>query len=315
MKKQNLLFLSLALLTSCGSKAYAVETINKPSVFANKTVFSDSVSSKLSNLIETSVISDKNNFVLSPINSSLIDSYKNDKEAFSSLYALVNQKENKFSLTDNFSVASSSTINDKNVDNVSYFEGTVDELNNSLSRFYDRKISLANSGTYYLSLLELQDYFLVPEKTEDKLPFNSNGTYTYVSMVKNGKYEIKDNYTIFEVSINATKMRILLPNTDVDISSISLSEILKEPESSGRISVKIPEFNVSSEYTDASDGYTYHQENFTFNHYGVKGSSFTVNGPTSTSPDYDLTIDVNHSFYFMSMLEDAPLFAGKITTL
>ena len=81
--------------------------------------------------------------------------------------------------------------------------------------------------------------------------------------------------------------------------------------------ISIPEFKLSSKLLLASTiEYFVQQDNsFSFDKYGVEGSSFTIMGPTSTNPDYDVALTVDKPFMFVSSYQSLPLFIGSVFSL
>ncbi len=312
MKKQTALFFLLSL-TSCNQPNYAKETISKPKANTNTTSFSETEKAALksSNTLPTD-----SDFLLSPLGKKLIDDYQSDKASFLSLYQKANRKENNFSLSSLFSVASTAEIKDKDTEGVSYFEGTKEELSNSLSRYYDREITLTQNGTYYLNEMEVTDRFLLPKELKKNLPFDHAGQFDYVEFV--GDYEVVQNesYTYLALNINQTEMRLLLPKENGKLENLSLDAFYPESTETKRIHALVPKFEKSYSYEIRSEDRFLYQDNmFHFDEYGIQASSFTVDGPTSENPNYVLDLSFDHPFLYSCFYDDVMLFCGAVSSL
>ncbi len=313
--KRKLLPLLTVLLVSCNQVAYAEETISKPAVSDKRMSFSEDEKKYLKE--ESSVdLTVSDNCVVSPASLRLVDSYQNDKDTFSALYKKLNQKEDDFELSDKFSVASTEAIADKSVSNVSYFEGTIDKLNNSLSRFYDKDVKLANNGTYYFSMLNLNDRFLIPQKTKKDMEFNGEGKHTYVELTGDYSTVISDVYTYVSFTINQTELRILFPAENHSMNDVSVSDFYQQNTEKKRVHAYVPEFEKEYQYVKMdTSGFRYQGNKFMFDHYGVSASSFTVKGPTDVDPSYDLELTLDRPFLYASFYDDVMLFYGAVSSL
>lgn len=203
---------------------------------------------------------------------------------------------------------------------VSTFLGNVDELQNSLSRFYSVPVPISNPGTYYLNNFVYEDFFAIPQNTMHDFEFHGlakTQTVTAVSMEQMASYSIKEDCTIAEFSIKQTNLRIVLPNEGSSLSSIDPSLLYSPLEERGRISFRIPEFSVSSTKAFPSESGQFMQQSntFRFDRYGMKASSFTVRGPTATDPSFDLEFYVDRPFLFCSSLANIPMMVGRIDSI
>lgn len=313
MKKQTM-FLFLLCLTSCNHLTYAKEIISRPKTNNNTEIhFSDTEKSSLKTDITFSSDSD---FILSPLGASLIDSYQNKPDLFQALYQKANRKEKRFSLSSVFSVASTSEITEKNTEGVSYFEGSLEELSNSLSRYYNRKMTLTQNGTYYLNETQVTDQFTAPQKVKKDLPFRNSGQYDYVEFL--GDYELiqNENYTYLALTINKTEMRLVLPKENHPISEFAFDVFYQENPEKRRIHALVPKFEKKYSYLLETDERFLYQENeFHFDEFGIKASSFSVNGPTSVNPSYTLELTFDQPFLYSCFYDDVMLFCGAISSL
>ena len=313
--KRKLLPLLSVFLISCNNVAYAEETISKPTISNKRISFFEDEKKYLKeeNSNDLTVL---DNCVVSPVSLRLVDSYQNDKDTFSALYKKLNQNEDNFELSDNFAVASTEKIEDKGVSKVSYFEGTVDELNNSLSRFYDKDVKLSNNGTYYFSMLNLNDRFLIPHDTKKDMKFNGEGKHTYVEFIGDYSTVLNDSYTYVSLTINQTELRILFPTENHSLSDVSVSDFYQENTEMKRVHAYVPEFEKEYQYVNMdTSGFRYQGNKFSFDHYGVSASSFTVKGPTDVDPSYDLELTLDRPFLYASFYDDVMLFYGSISSL
>ncbi len=317
MKRKLLPFLTFFLI-SCNNVAYATETISKPTVSKKRILFSDDEKKYLKVNDETlDNLTVQENCVVSPVGLRLVDCFHDNTNIFSALYKKMNQNEDYFELSDKFSVASTEKIEDKSVSyDVSYFEGTVEELNNSLSRYYDKEVKLANNGTYYLSMLNLNDRFLIPHKTKSDMPFNGEGKHTYVEFTGDYSVVLDDSYTYVSLTINQTELRILLPTDGHSLDDMSLSDFYPESTETKRVHAYVPEFEKEYQYANMdTDGFRYQGNKFCFDHYGVSASSFTVKGPTDVDPSYDLELTLDRPFLYASFYDDVMMFYGSVSSL
>lgn len=313
--KRKLLPLLIVLLVSCNQVAYAEETISKPTVSNKRMSFSEEEKNYLKEKASDDLtVSD--NFVVSPASLRLVESYQNDTDTFSALYKKLNQKEDNFELSDKFSMASTEAISNKSVLNVSYFEGTIEKLNNSLSRFYDKDVKLTNNGTYYFSMLNLNDRFLIPQKTKKDMEFNGEGKHTYVELTGDYLTVISDVYTYVSFTINQTELRILFPTENHSLNDVSVSDFYQESTEKKRVHAYVPEFEKEYQYVSMdTSGFRYQGNEFSFDHYGVSASSFTVKGPTDVDPSYDLELTLDRPFLYASFYDGVMMFYGSVCSL
>lgn len=313
--KRKFLPLVAVLLVSCNNLSYAEETISKPDV-SDKLVDFSETEKKAVKGEATKVTTIEDNSVVSPVSLELIDSFTTDVSTFSALYKKLNVKADNFELSDKFSVASTETIANKDVSHVSYFEGDTDKLSNSLSRYYDRDIKIANPGTYYFSLLDLKDRFLVPHDTKKDMPFNQEGKHEYVEFIGDYSTVQDEKYTLVSFLINKTELRLIMPTDSHSLSDVSLSDFYAESSETKRVHAYVPEFEKEYQYVKQDDTVFHYQGNkFSFDKFGVTASSFTVKGPTSVDPAYDLDITFDRPFLFASFYDDVMLFYGSVSSL
>jgi len=316
------------LLASCGAGDLADEYVAIPVQSKTIVPFSetetddlilscDDLSSEWSSTTSNSVISPFSFIAVSLLKSGTSESL----DKFKALTEKTNVEIEKFSLSSLGSIASTdsfeeSVVQDYNDHLASVFVGELDELENSLNKFYDRDVSLLNNGTYYFNSMSVEDMFYVPIEDISKLPFNKQGEFDYTTNTYQGKFVEGDNYYLIEIPIQETSLRLLISKEGVDLSSVDSSIIFQTPENAGRIKATIPEFSVEDHYFENfGERYLAQDSKFGFSRYGIEGSSFTANGPTATSPDFDFDILFNRPFYFASIYEEVPLFLGTIQSL
>lgn len=318
----------LLLLASCGCGDLASEYIAKPVQSKAITPFSETESNDL--ILSCDDLSNEwsstaSNSVISPlsfISASLLKSGTSESlDEFKSLAEKTNVETEKFSLSSLGSIASTdaleeSVVQDYNDHLASVFVGELDELENSLNKFYDDDVALDNNGTYYFNSLSVEDMFYIPIEDITDLPFNKQGKFDYTINAYQGKFLEGDNYYLIEIPIYETSLRLLISKEGVDLSSVDSSVIFQSPENEGRIKATIPEFSVEDHYYKSfGERYLAQDSKFGFSRYGIEGSSFTANGPTATSPDFDFDIIFDRPFYFASIYEEIPLFLGTVQSL
>lgn len=170
----------------------------------------------------------------------------------------------------------------------------------------------------------------------------SFGSSTYGKAVQ---YFDGTNYQAFKVNINYTDLLIVLPDKNVDLTSIDVAETYKdylENAETKRAYGYVPFFHAKTEGEDISEALTkklsgnvkpysrllekgvtndlivnavLQSSDFEFNEYGVAGESVTVVGSdTSPSPDASTPIELNvdRPFYAISLKDDFPIFVSMV---
>ncbi len=224
-------------------------------------------------------------------------------------------------------VASTSPLYDElvqelNNNYVSTFMGTAKELENSLKSFYKRDISISNNGRYFLSEINVDDRPFVPFKDEGKGPFHGEKEYTakYFSGEGANSYKETDEYQMFDASIYQTVLRILLPKMNHHTKDFDFSLLNQTIDEQKGIEFIIPSFSIKqsvdlSQISDSHEGFMQQSNIFELNRYGVKASSFTIKGPTSTAPIETIKIKIDRPFLFSLSYKSIPLFYGEVNCL
>lgn len=325
-----------SLLCSCSKGDYSLETISTPPKLEAAPSLKDSMIQECQAYFSSEKeIYVKDKGLYSPLSEELMDWIKADGEAslasYKSLSTLLNFSEKNCSLEVKGAYAStddiSSTVKEDYEKNyVSSFQGTLAELGNSLSRFYNRDIKLVNKGNYYMDSLDLQDKFPLPSETKKDFAFtNADASSSSLTAIvrESGtttNYYEGDQSVLSDMEVGKTAFRILLPNKGVGIDSVSplglFSHEFTENEKK-TVRFTLPEFSLSSSFELPTKDLSFtRQDNvFELNEYGVKGTSFTINGPTATDPSYEKDLTADRPFYFASLYQGLPLFVGKVSKL
>lgn len=230
-------------------------------------------------------------------------------------------------------------------------------------KFFDKKIglklkvpdlNLKSDGVVTYGVLKMKDYVANDGLFHRHMPFTfKSGLGTADSYVfavredpKKVAYYRGGNYEVFKVNIRNTDLMIVLPNEEVNINHVNITEaytnFVNEAELVPAFGY-VPFFHNKVEglnLTDTLENVITHNEiymskllkddvyndlvidavvqsnDFEFNKYGVAGESMTaVSGCTSTGPLYDEPIDlsVNRPFYAFSLKDKYPIFINKVS--
>lgn len=245
-------------------------------------------------------------------------------------------------------------------DGVSTMVSSLDSYHNDASRFFNDKLGfsipvpdplMTTDGVLTYGAFKMKD--CVPgglrtsnEQFLDKsVSSHSFGSVYYPEYLP---YYKGENYQAFRITIAYTDLFIVLPDEEVDIQQISLSNALQEFKE-GQLTVPavgyVPYFHVRTEMANfvsalgskltgsevfysklLADGVhnnlrlsaVLQTSDFEFSRYGASGESITVIA-TSGSPapiEHEVVrLEVNRPFYAISSKDGFPLFANKIMTL
>ena len=340
MPKRVIALSFVVFLSACQPKAS--EHISKAPLKANKDIsYSSTIikdySAFLSKKNEEIVRIKGTNFLYSPLSHYCVyqlDKFFKDLSNLSELkeFATNANVDNGKTLPFSFSclpaVASTDSLDDQvvktlNSNYVSTFEGSIKQLNNSLSSFYGRKINLTNNGRFLMSEVNVDSRFPAPLKSAGTDKFYGDKEYTakYVDGENNNYYLETSDYYLFDVDINAVTMRILLPKENKSIGDFEFALLNQTISQKVGIEYTLPEFSLKNSLdltraTSSGDSdITYQNNIFEFNRYGVKASSFTIKGPTSSKDIEGVKIKVNRSFLFSLNYQEMPIFYGEVDSL
>ena len=327
LKKAGVLLCMICI--SCSSEAYAYELLSKAKYQSEDPSIAASIVNAITNKASETIayISFTDNAVYSPLGdyaSSLLKTEDN-LAIYKSLSELVNVRFGDFSLSSQAAFATTEAKDEHllpgqyEANNVSYFSGKVDELSNSLSRFYNREIRLMDSGDYSLDDVELSDRFSEPIAQTEDIVFKGKEekAISALAIIQDAYFYSSSEYSSVMFNVGKTALTIFM-NSDSSVNpSLALNSKISEIGERKRVKISIPEFKLSSKLLLASTiEYFVQQDNsFSFDKYGVEGSSFTIMGPTSTSPDYDVAFTVDKPFMFASSYQSLPLFIGSVFSL
>lgn len=275
------------------------------------------------------------NFLYSPLSFYFVyqlNNYFENNASLEELKSFASQTNvsdnNKFSFSCFPAVASTNdfdeqVINDLNSNYVSAFSGSINELSKSLSSFYGRKISLANNGRYLLSEVSVDSQFYLPltVKGKDKFYGSKTSTVNYVSGKSSSSYQELDDCYLFDININKVELRVLLPKENKSTKDFDFSYLNQELQETARINYTIPEFSIENnlDLTNLlgkdNGTLTFQNNSLKFNRYGIKASSFTVNGPTASDPTIDIEVKIDRPFMFSLNYLSTPLFYGEVNHL
>lgn len=313
MKKNLFLLLSL-LLSSCQLND---DFIEKRIVLDKVPEIQDKVKQETTALCSSFPLSDENS-LYSPIGSMQINQYRNNQDDFLSLYNQMIIKNSSLELRENFACAATDGLQDngKFKDYIKTFTGSKEQLNKNISKYFNIDYQgIDYPGIYYFSYLSLSDSF--PEKLPIKtdLPFNSDGKHTYCEYQNYGYYYEDEQINITKINIGSTNLILMMEKNSVTANP---SLLFSTKLNYGLLNIKIPEFSLEYTYNNYEESTRVESQKnqFSFDRNGVKGTSLTINGPTSTKPQApDYTVSFDHSFTFLSLLDDTPLFIGRITRI
>lgn len=319
-------FLAVALLFSCGGKAYAKETIASivPLNAVPVTAFTETNFAQQRALRRLEMPFGPNE-VYSPLSAGLTDLVEEERLSEYASYvkeALNVQVSPAFSISAKAVVASTKEIDENrrkllSDSGVDAFVGSVPELEASLSDHFGQNVQLfGNEGTYVLANLDVEDRFLIPLTVKTKA-FNGAEGHDFTEQIVYGKVARLNRAILCEVEIRMTSMRFLLPDDGAIASEIDPKALIETTQwEQKRIALSCPEFSLRSRsYQTEKDHLKAQDCAFEYNRYGIKGHAFTISGPTSADPGYDIAIDLNRSFYFASMYRNLPAFVGLVSSL
>lgn len=312
MKKQLKCLMLLPLLISCSGSGEFKDT--RKALSSIPTVSNDLCQTLKDKCLENDFGNE--NGLYSPIGSMLISQYMKDDSGFIELYDSMNVETDKLVLKDTFATAATTGFKDDGKYNkkVATFEGTPDELNKDIRDYFEIDMdTVSDVGIYYYSYFFLKDEFKTECSETVPLAFNESEKVLYVSYFKDGKYFENEDMAMVELSLSATTFRVLMPK---DGKTVNSNLIFTQEMTSGLVDVRIPNFEIATDSAKGTqEGRAERQINrFRFDMYGVYGTSFTYNAPTSDGrekkADFEFTFD--KTFYFASMADDMPLFYGHV---
>lgn len=147
------------------------------------------------------------------------------------------------------------------------------------------------------------------------LPFNKEGKHNYCEYQNYGYYYEDDQISMAKIVVGSTYLTLMMEkeNTSIDPSLLFSAKM-----NYGLLNIRIPEFSLEYTYKNFEEtGRVETQKNqFVFDSKGIKGTSLTVDGPTSPEPkEPDYTLSFDRSFTFVSLLDETPLFIGRVAEL
>lgn len=337
--KRICVMLTVFSLSSCSSFGRARENLSVASKKQSKDIsYSAEDLRSYNEFLETidadKMRSDGSNFLYSPLSHFFVHQigcYFDGVSGLESVKQLASKTnvecDKNFAFSCLPSVASTFDLDDEvikelNDNYVSTFVGTVSELKNSLKSFYKRDIPISNSGKYFLSEINIEDYPYTPFQDKGKGPFYGEKEYTAIYFSGKGinSYKETDEYQMFDVSIYKTVLRILLPKENYHTKDVKLCLLNQTIDEQRGIEFTIPAFSIEqsidlSQLSNGHEGFVQQTNTFELNRYGVKASSFTMKGPTSTAPIDTVMIRVDRPFLFSLSYMSVPLFYGLVNYL
>lgn len=232
---------------------------------------------------------------------------------------------------------------------------------NQAQDFFKDKIGLSlnipgeatQDGVVTYGALKMKDYvpgglsssndsFNYQDGTKATIPVMPFGSVQYP---KELKYAKGSNFEVFQIKIEHTSMIIVLPNKDVAIEDVSVSNAYSLFKEQGKVEETmgyVPFFHVKSEnvnltkivksklngsetlcsgllqssvVNDLQIESVLQASDFEFNRYGVCGESITavyMCGSSAPEEHDPIILNVDRPFYAISVMDDFPLFISKV---
>lgn len=213
------------------------------------------------------------------------------------------------------------------------------------------------NGAFAFNNLKIKDSFS-SSRTTFKSSFRGRNVEAkdtdFISTSNSGKFINNENEKvyIFDMKINKTSLRIILPYEGVDINSINLNRLdltLKDVEEVP-LEIDIPLFELETKFEDysyllnkydinfkskpfdktiktvtgdstyfsgESSFISYQMGKFKLDENGIEGEATSISGEGNkgTNEIGQLYLNVDRPFYAISMYQDLPLFVNKVLTL
>lgn len=240
-----------------------------------------------------------------------------------------------------------------------YYIGTsicdLDNYNEQAKQYFEKKVNLSlpipdphmrSDGIITYGAIKMEDHSFFASRDEIFYPDKDHPRWCYAAELEKKDYDVytNDKFLAFKLDINSSSLVIVLPNEDVALESISLSEaydvIINETFTPTNAKGFLPYFRLRSESVDLTNNFRsrltgneslysklvqddvdtsglaltcLQSSDFKFYEKGIAAESITVASSVGAAPsDPTMLLRVNRPFYAFNLRDNFPLFVCKV---
>ncbi len=210
-------------------------------------------------------------------------------------------------------------VSELNDNHVSTYEDASELLHNSLLNHYGVDVEIANPGEYYLCATSLLAKVIERKVQSATFHGNVDKVLQFAEWKADTFYYEDSLCQCFEIGFGSkTRLRCFMPKGGITFSQCDLSLLAFDVDGvSARVDAHYPEFAIETKLgLDKDDARFLKQEaRISVDRHGIRTSSFTVSGPTSDSPAYEIECWLDRPFLFSIIIDRwCPCYIGAFSS-